>query len=70
MIYAKMTQAEYNAALETLGLPIVGAVKLGASKRSAQRFAGGQTAVPGPLAVLIRLMIKRGISVEELEKIE
>lgn len=63
-----MSRDQYMACLEKLGLPIVGATKLGASRRSAQRFASGATSVPGPLAVLMRLMIKRGITVEQLEK--
>lgn len=61
-----MSREEYRESLDTLGLSIVGAVKLGISRRQSQRLAAGQM-VPQPVSKLIRLMVKHKIKPDELE---
>ena len=64
-----MTRTQYRAAIERLGLSIVGAAKvLGVSRRQAQRFASGESPVPEPVAKLLRLMIKHNVDPDEVSK--
>ena len=52
-----MSPIEYRSTLSTLGLSIVGAAPvLGISRRQSQRFAAGDSPVPGPIAKLLAFM--------------
>ena len=65
-----MNKREYLEALDTLGLTIVGAGPVfGLSKRHAQRYAAGHTAIPGHLAKLVRVMIARRISPQTIAEL-
>lgn len=57
---AMMTKDEYRAALGQLDLKqeAVGAL-LGADRRTARRWASGETPVPGPVEMHIRLWLER-----------
>lgn len=62
-----MSPKEYRAALDHLGLTIVGAAPvLGLSRRQAQRIAAPDGSVPEPVAKLLRLIIKHEIKPEEV----
>jgi hypothetical protein len=53
-----MTAKQYRTALEALGLTAYGAAPwLGVALRTSQNYASGQTAVPEPVARLLRLVI-------------
>ena len=68
--YAEMTAAEYRAALDTLGLSIVASAEhLGVSHRQSQRYANGTSAVADPVAKLLRLAIRIGLSANDLKAI-
>ena len=57
-----MTAKQYRAALEKLGLTIVGAAPvLGISRRQAQRVAAGDSPVPEPIQKLLALIIKHKV---------
>ena len=61
---------EYRAALDKLGLSIVGAAEyLGLSRRQSQRYAKGATAVADPVAKLLRLAIRIGLTANDLKTI-
>jgi hypothetical protein len=67
---SSMSKTQYRKILDQLELTIVGAAPVfGISRRHAQRFASGEAPIPEPMAKLLRLMIKRNISVEEIKKI-
>ena len=56
-----MTPLQYKAAIEKLGLSIVGsAAPLGVSKRTAQCYAYGERPIPETVAKLLRAMIRLG----------
>ncbi len=62
-----MTDKQFRAALDKLGLTIVGAAPyLGVSRRQAQRIAAGDSPVPEPVAKLLKVVIKHGIEIAEL----
>ena len=53
-----MTAKQFQAAIDRLGLPQVGAAKLvGADPRTARRWALGERSVPEPVAIILRLML-------------
>jgi hypothetical protein len=55
-----MTAAEYRSAIETLGFTQEGlAIAVGASPRTGQKWALGETRIPGPLALLLRLLLAK-----------
>ena len=65
-----MNKREYLEALAKLGLTIVGAGPVfGLSKRHAQRYAAGDTSIPGPLAKLVRVMLARRIAPEVIAEL-
>lgn len=66
----EMSTKKYNDVRDELGLSVVGASCLGISRRQAQRIAAGDAPVPGPVAILMRLMIARGIKPQYLERLE
>jgi hypothetical protein len=66
----EMTTAEYRAALDTLGLSIVGSAEhLGLSRRQSQRYANGATPIADPVAKLLRLAIRTGLTAKDLKVI-
>jgi hypothetical protein len=68
--YAEMTAAEYRAALNKLGLSIVSSAEhLGLSHRQSQRYANGSSPVADPVAKLLRLAIRIGLSANDLKAI-
>ena len=68
--YAEMTAAEYRAALNKLGLSIVSSAEhLGLSHRQSQRYANGSSPVADPVAKLLRLAIRIGLSADDLKAI-
>jgi transcriptional regulator with XRE-family HTH domain len=63
-----MTDEEFKAAIEALGLSQLRAGKLlGASVRSARRWAAGGAAIPESVATLLRLLLAGKITVEDIE---
>jgi hypothetical protein len=65
-----MTTKEYRAALNELGLSIVGSAEhLGVSHRQSQRYANGTSPVADPVAKLLRLAIRIGLSASDLKAI-
>jgi hypothetical protein len=68
--YEEMTIEEYRAALDKLGLSIVGSAEcLGLSRRQSQRYAHGTSPVADPVAKLLRLAIRTGLSAIDLKAI-
>jgi hypothetical protein len=68
--YEEMTTTEYRAALNKLGLSIVGSAEyVGISHRQSQRYANGVTPVAGPVAKLLRLAIRIELSADDLKVI-
>jgi hypothetical protein len=66
--YAEMTAAEYRAALNKLGLSIVASAEhLGLSYRQSQRYANGASPVADPVAKLLRLAIRIGLTAKDLK---
>lgn len=66
----EMHYKEYREALDTLGLTQVGAselFQLGA--RTGRRYALKESRIPGPVAILLRLMLKKRIKVADIEKL-
>lgn len=64
-----MTQAEYRKALDRLDLSQHAAADLlGLARRTGQNYAGGHTAVPGPVAILIRLALASRVSLAAIER--
>lgn len=64
-----MTSQQYSKAIDTLGLTHAAAAKvLGISERQDYRYAAGDTAVPVPIAKLLRLAIAGKITLAELER--
>jgi hypothetical protein len=68
--YEEMTTEEYRAALYKLGLSIVGSAEhLGVSHRQSQRYANGTSPVADPVAKLLRLAIRIGLTADDLKTI-
>ena len=62
-----MTSKQYKAALDKLGIPVIGVRTLfGVSKRQAQRFASGEAPVPKLVALAVRLLLDGRIGAEDL----
>jgi hypothetical protein len=58
-----MTPTEYRAIIAHLGLTQVAAGEfLIGNPRTSRRWASGESAVPQPVALLLRLMVKRGVA--------
>ena len=54
-----MTRAEFRQALKFLGkTPYAIAPSLGVSIRQCHRYASGETGVPGPVAMVLRELIR------------
>ena len=68
--YEEMTPEEYGSALDALGLSIASAADhLGLSRRQSQRYANGASPVADPVAKLLRLAIRTGLTANDLEAI-
>ena len=68
--YQGMSTEEYRAALDKLGLSIVGSAEcLGLSRRQSQRYASGATPIADPVAKLLRLAIRIGLTANDLKDI-
>jgi hypothetical protein len=68
--YQGMTTDEYRAALDKLGLSIVSSAEhLGVSHRQSQRYANGTSPVADPVAKLLRLAIRIGLTANDLKAI-
>jgi hypothetical protein len=68
--YEEMTTREYRAALSKLGLSIVASAEhLGLSHRQSQRYANGTSPVADPVAKLLRLAIRIGLTANDLKAI-
>jgi hypothetical protein len=64
---AWMTPAQYIEALRKLGLtPYAAALYIGISIRQSLRYASGESKIPGPVAKLIRMMLKEAKSNPQL----
>jgi DNA-binding transcriptional regulator YiaG len=58
-IAAPMTGKQYKAALAELGVSNYAfAPAIGLALRTAQHYAGDETRIPGPVAALLRLLLK------------
>jgi energy-coupling factor transporter ATP-binding protein EcfA2 len=63
----KMKPKEYNEALEKIGLNQLAAGRVfGLSPRQAQRFALGESPITRPVAKLVKLILKRKVTVEQV----
>ena len=68
--YEEMTTEEYRTALDALGLSIVASAEpLGLSRRQSQRYANGASPVADPVAKLLRLAIRTGLTAHDLKSI-
>lgn len=64
-----MTNDEFRAAIEHLGLSQVRAAHLfGVDPRTSRRWALGELPVPKPVSLCLRLMLRHGIVVEEIDE--
>lgn len=65
-----MTPAEYRAALNALGLSQGRAALLfGVDPRTSRRWALGEAAVPRMVALVLRLMLRHGVTTDEANKL-
>lgn len=63
-----MTSKQFSAALDRLKLSQLGAARLfKANDRTARRWAIGERSVPEPVAILLRLLLAKKISVQDIE---
>lgn len=64
-----MTTKEYNRIREAMGFSQVAMGEwLGFSPRQSQRMASGEVEIPKSVAMLLRVMIKHKITIEQAEK--
>jgi DNA-binding transcriptional regulator YiaG len=64
---SNMTPKQYAAAIEALGLSQRAAGKfLGVDERTSRRWVSGDSAIPESAAKLLRLMIKLGLSPDDV----
>src|SRR5262245_44717378 len=65
-----MTPDQFREAIERLGLNIThAAAALDISRRNAQRYASGETDVPGPVAKLLRLAVRYKVDADVIAKL-
>jgi hypothetical protein len=63
-----VTANQFRAAIDRLGLSQVRAARLvGADPRTGRRWALGERAVPECVAILLRLLIAKKITIEDVE---
>lgn len=64
----RVTPTQFRAALDKLELSQVKAAKLvGVDERTSRRWALGQTTVPEAVAILLRLLVAKKITVEDVK---
>lgn len=64
-----MNAKEYNRIINTLGFSQEAAgIWLGYSKRQGQRFATGERDIPKSVAMLLRVMVRHHITIQDAEK--
>ena len=64
-----MSKTQFRRALKTLGISQRGFARLiGASERTARRWALGEAELPESDAILLRLMLDGKITAEDVEK--
>jgi len=65
-----MDHHEYRAALETLALTQIAAADfLKIDHRTSRRWAGGEAPIPTAVAILLRVMVAKRLSVEAVYRI-
>lgn len=65
-----VTPAEYRAALNALGLSQGRAALLfGVDPRTSRRWALGEAAVPRMVALVLRLVLRHGVTTDEANKL-
>ena len=70
MIHKPMTAAELRKAVDTLGLSQVALAEfVGVSPRAMREWLAGDNAVPRPIALLVRILTRAGITPGEIEKL-
>ncbi len=63
-----MTPIQFRAALTRLDLSQVGAARLvGADERTARRWALGERAIPECVAILLRLLVAKKITIADID---
>lgn len=63
-----MTTSQYRAALTRLDLSQVGAARLvGADPRTGRRWALGERPIPDCVAILLRLLLAKKITIKDVE---
>lgn len=63
-----MSPTQYRAAIDKLELSQVKAAKLvGVDERTSRRWALGQTSVPEAVAILLRLLMAKKITIEDVK---
>jgi len=66
-----MTENQFRRALKQLGLTQIAAGQLfQVGARTARRWALGESPVPPPVVILLRLLIKKRIKVEDILTLE
>lgn len=65
-----MTHTEYREAIESLGLSQVGAARLfGVDPRTSRRWALGELPVPRAVELALKLMLKHGVTVADVQSL-
>jgi hypothetical protein len=66
-----MNAKQFNLAIERWGLSVYAAAPvLGIGLRQLYRYTNGQAPIPKPVAKLITIVARHGISTEEVEEIK
>jgi len=66
----KMTKGEYRRILETLEIGVLEAGRVfGISRRQTIRYNNGETAIPDPVAKLMRLTIAQNLTAAEVKAV-
>ena len=64
----KMTAKQYRAALDKIGLTQLAVGELfSVGARTSRRWALDEARIPGPVAILLRLLLKKRIKLEDIE---
>jgi DNA-binding transcriptional regulator YiaG len=66
-----MKKTEYKRAIDAIGLSQVGASTfLEVSRKTSPRWARGESPIPGAVAKLLRIMVHRRITPDEVNELE
>lgn len=64
-----MTPAQFRSILSRLGLSQLGVGRLlGTGERTPRRWASGESDIPAPVAILLRLLASKKISISDIER--